>query len=237
MTSERKRGSVTPWKGQWRVRLTVEGTRRNLGLFRTREEADEVLEAALVQLADRPSGLTLLAWGEKWLDRRERSPAHRSSQKDRSRWRTHVVAAPFATKLLRRIERRDVVAWVRELLRTPAKTAKTSPLTKTTTLADAERTLSRQTVVHALNLLRASLAEALDDDLVRENVADGVRVLRRIERQHVLAWVRSVMETEALTVKTFGRGETIIVTQRYAHLSAESIHAHVAVREKEAEEQ
>lgn len=120
-------GSVTPHRDhngrvRWRVRLTVDGKRKSLGLRDTEDEARRLLAAALEQLAGEEKGVTLLAWGEVWLQRRATDGLHRpdSQQQDGSSWHTHVASAPFAGWPMRKIRRVDVVRWVKSLLRKEA---------------------------------------------------------------------------------------------------------------------
>lgn len=164
--------------GRWRVRLTFsDGSRKNAGMFDTEEEAQRFLDAALVVQAEEKiaptGGITLATWGVKWLNRREDSGNHRAIGSERSTWKHHISTAPFADWPLGNITRRDVKDWVATLSRkkalAPAAWKKAAP-TKTT------RTLSRQSVVHALNLLRKCLADAIEDELLRDNPAKDVTI-------------------------------------------------------------
>lgn len=182
--AKNSRGSVTVHRQRsgavsYRVRVTIDGVRRDLGLHPTRERGEAVLRAALEQVGlDSRGGMSLLAWGEAWLDRRETSGLHRAAAKDRDRWRMHVASADFAPWPMRRIARTDIVRWVRERLMTEAM----RPVThgrgeaRVTTLAPAGRRVSRQTVVLALGLLRRALQDAADEGHVPGCVAAGVRV-------------------------------------------------------------
>ena len=168
--------------GRFRVRLTLaDGSRKNSRTYATREEAQRFLDAALAELAEHeaaPTGaLTLLTWGDKWLDRRETSGVHRAIASERSTWKNHVSTAPFASWPLSDITRRDVKEWVEALSR---KKALAPAAWKTGTPKRTNRTVSRQTVVHALNLLRKCLADAIDDELLHgDNPAKDVRVPKR----------------------------------------------------------
>jgi len=164
------------------VRLTLaDGSRKNSRTYATREEAQRFLDAALAELAEHdaaPTGaLTLLTWGDKWLERRETSGVHRAIASERSTWKHHVSTAPFASWPLSDITRRDVKEWVEALSR---KKALAPAAWKAGTPKRTNRTVSRQTVVHALNLLRKCLADAIDDELLRgDNPAKDVRVPKR----------------------------------------------------------
>ena len=84
--------------GRWRARVSLDdGTRPSLGTFATEEEARTVLNAALRKIADKQiapvGGMTLRAWGERWLDGRDRVIADPGT--DRNYWKNHIANAPF----------------------------------------------------------------------------------------------------------------------------------------------
>jgi len=172
----RQRGSVTEHHDRdgrirHRVRLTVQGKRRSLGIYDTKEEAEAVLDAAIEQIGDDGFALTLAGWGERWLNQRETDKLHRSIRSTRSVWTSRVATAPFALWPMHSIKRTDVVRWVRSLLRSTAKPGhkhKTTP----------KRRLARQSVSNALVLLRRCLSDAADEGHIPSNPADGVRVPR-----------------------------------------------------------
>lgn len=178
------RGSVTEHhtpdgRIRYRVRVTLAGQRKSLGLYDSEAEAHAVLAEALEQVADEArGGLTLRQWGERWLDRREKSGLHRAAHIDRGRWRTHVNTAEFADWPMRRIARTDIVRWVRELLRKPALRTVTTGrgAARVTRQIPTDRPCSRQTVTHALNLVRRALSDAADEGHVPVCVAHDVRV-------------------------------------------------------------
>ena len=168
--------------GRFRVRLRLaNGERRSSPTFDSREDAERFARGALAELAETPlapaGAVTLAGWGDRWLDRRETSGTHRAIATERSTWKNHIATARFADWPLANISRRDVKEWVEALSRKKAlKPAawKAGTPTKTT------RNLSRQSVVHALNLLRRCLADAIDEELLRgENPAKDVRVPKR----------------------------------------------------------
>jgi integrase len=165
---------------RFRARALINGERKSLGLYDTPEEAGKVYAATLDQLAGEERGVTLVAWGEKWLQRRGSDGLHRAQHKAVSTWKTHVACAHFACWPMRRIGRTDVVRWIRELLRKPATRAKTSgpPGRRVVELKELDRTLSRQTAINALALLRRALNDAADEGLIPGNVALGVGVPR-----------------------------------------------------------
>jgi len=122
-------------------------------------------------------GITLGQFGDGFLDRREKLGG-RSTQQDESRWRTLVKADLVGDIALASLKRGDLVAWRDRLL----------------------RRLSAQTVKNALNLVRVALAEALDRELVKENVARDVKVPRKFSatQEEDLAGVLAPPEQLAL---------------------------------------
>ncbi len=142
------------------------------------EKAERVLEAAIRQVGEESlEGITLAVFGQKWLDRRELDGRHRSIRQDRSQWREHIATAPFFDRPLRSVRRKDVKLWVDALAEKEAVQAITTK--EGTTKKRTGRTLSRSSVQHSVNLLRACLHEAVDQEVIRENPAAGVRVRMR----------------------------------------------------------
>lgn len=123
-------------------------------------------------------GVTLSQFGVGFLDRRERRKI-RAVKHDRNRWKTYVDEDAIGLIALRMLRRSDVVEWRDRL---------------------EAKGLAVQTVRNALNLLRVALAEALDRELVDENVARDVRVARQVEAraEEDLGGVLTVEEQEAL---------------------------------------
>jgi integrase len=148
--------SVTPHRGRWRVRITVDGKQRSAGVYDTREAAEDVL-AALIEQAGPTPRTTLRGWGAEWLDARERGGLHRDVASDRSRWRARIEPQPWASEPLDTLTSREIRAWVRAML--------------------AEK-LARQTVSNVLNLLRVCLEAAVEAELLPANPARGVPVPR-----------------------------------------------------------
>lgn len=175
----RARGSVSrhvdrAGRVRYRVRLWLDGRRESGGLHDTQEAADAFLAAWLEQFEERPSGLTVGAWGKRWLDQRETDGRHRAVDRDRLRWNRYVAKSELADRLLRKLTRPEVVRWVRQLARQQAVHVhhKGGERVERTT----KRRLSRRTVGHALANLRACLSDAVEEGFADENVAMGVRV-------------------------------------------------------------
>jgi len=167
-------GSVTLTPaGTWRVRVRDgAGRRRCVGTYADEGEARATLAAALRRLEalELPAVgvVTLRAWGETWLAAREA----RGLDKERSVWRRHVVAH-LGDHALHELTRATVAGWVEKLRATPATTSGAG--SGRGARVSAGRTLSPLTVKHALRLLRAALAAAVDAGKVRENAAREVR--------------------------------------------------------------
>lgn len=126
-----RRRIPSPWgeitrlpSGQYRLRGRIEGARKSLGVYATLDEAAAVAEAMRLELAGADQGLTLAAWGETWLDRRELDGRHRSVRTMRARWRRHVEPSWLARKLVRDITARHVRQWVSDLEGAKAATGK-----------------------------------------------------------------------------------------------------------------
>jgi integrase len=149
----RRQGSVSPHRGRWRVRVTIDGVQRSGGVYDTKEQAEDILAALLEQTGPTPK-TTLRGWGAEWLDARERSGLHRDVRSDRSRWK-YIDAQPWAIEPLEALSSKTIRAWVREMLSSGK---------------------ARQTTANALNLLRVALEAAVDAELIATNPARGVLV-------------------------------------------------------------
>jgi integrase len=157
----------------YRARLTINGELRSLGLHPTPEAANRVIDAEIARLGGEKKldGVTLIAWGSRWLDRRELDKLHRSIDSMRSVWNTRVATAPFANWPMKRIARTDIVRWLKAQLAAPPKRGH-----RHTSKRDPSRRTSRSTVVNSLNLLRSAPRDAADEGLIPSNPAEGVRV-------------------------------------------------------------
>jgi integrase len=161
--------------GRWRVRLTLaDGSRRALGAYEDRDEAERIRSAALAELAEGSlapvGGVTLRAFGALWLDRRERRKL-RNVRTDRNRWKNHIESASFIDWPLVNINRRAVRGWCDDLLAKRAADLHPGERRK-------PRAISAGTVRHCLNLLRRCLQEAVEDELISVNPARDLRVAR-----------------------------------------------------------
>jgi len=150
--------------GRWRARKKDPLTKRYvpLGTFPTKEEA----ELALTRPLPKKGGLSLSEFGTAFLTRRRLKVSDWSN--DENRWKLYIDGSALGPAPLRDLRRVHVLDWLEWL---------------ETSLA-----LDHQTRKNALSLLRVSLTEALDRELVTENVASTVRVGRRKEAQEEESW-------------------------------------------------
>lgn len=168
MHHDEEQGSVSRHRRRdgsigYRVRLWVDGRRVSYGVYDDEATARDRLAAALEQRGDRDGTITLRAWGIDWLSAREKRGS-RAIRTERLCWGKHVAPSWIAAMPLRRITRAHVVRFVREL--EAKRHARTGAL------------LSRQTLVHALNLLRRSLGDAADEGKIAANPASDVRITK-----------------------------------------------------------
>ena len=179
----RRGGGVTRYTRRdgtvaWRARVHHEGRSISLGLYDSEADARAAVESACAQLSvdlALPGHVRLVDWGQLWLDARERSGRVRGIRQERSAWRTHVAGAPFADLPMRSITRPMIARWL-------------------TSLLDAG--VHRQTVQHALRLVRSCLAAATDEGRIDANVAVGVTVPRglRVDEDASPSWAWLTVE-------------------------------------------
>lgn len=175
------KGTVYRYRGKWRAQGPREddGSRAALGTFETEAEAWRRIDAYHQLTAGKPTGMTVAAWGEKWfLDRRVRS-----EKKERSVWRAHIASSWIADRLIKRLSRQDILAWLRELEKREAVSTRTTGkgAARKTTTKSLGRTLSWQTRKHALRVLMSALEGALDAGVLTTNPARGIRLKREGE--------------------------------------------------------
>lgn len=186
MSSKRKHGTGSVWayRGRWRGEVMIDGERHGC-MEGTEAEALAMLQAIIrrqtARSAELPTSITLRQWGEVWFQRREQDGV-RGVSRERSRWNRHILAAPFADRAIKSIDRADVVAWMRSLMHVEAADAITSPVTGKTKLRATGRKLSTQTVKHCVTLLRLAMRDALEESRIRRNPVDGVKPPTRQSR-------------------------------------------------------
>lgn len=151
-------GSVVFARGRWMARLPQAYGRALVGRFDTEAEAKRVLAAALHQLAHEPApipkGETLATYGAKWLDSRKHM---RSFSTQANLWNRHIAKSDLAQIPIADLSRIRIKQWISSL-----DTIKTHR---------SEKSLSHQTKVHLINLVRRCLHEACDDGIIKSNPA------------------------------------------------------------------
>lgn len=196
-------GTITPHKGRFRLRMPVDGERRSVGVYDTREEAERVRAALLVEqaadTAGRMRGLSLRVFGERFLTEREIEGV-RGIRTERSRWKTHVDTAPFADDPLDMIGTPVIDAWAKAMQRK-----------MTATPYRASKRISRKTVREVVSLLGLAFDRARVLGLVAENPVDPVKVRGEVrthepwtyllpEEQTALLSCEAIPEPDRLTI-------------------------------------
>src|SRR5262245_53382967 len=85
------KGSITTQAGRKRVRVRVNGKRRDIGYFDDEGTAERVLNAVHLS-RDVREGITLRLWGEVYL---ESIRDHRAIRSTTNTWRSVILDAPF----------------------------------------------------------------------------------------------------------------------------------------------
>lgn len=159
-------GSVTPLGPD---RFWARGPRPkrvSLGVYKTREEAEDVRRAAVQELAradrTRAPGVSLRDFAARYLDERETDGDHCMAQR-RSRWK-HVERAEWIDDPIDSISRVTIVTWIKTLKRTRV------------TRGGVDRRLSRHMVRFIVSQLSQVFAAALDEGLCAQNPAAGHRI-------------------------------------------------------------
>ena len=165
--------------GRWRFRLSgPDGKRRTSPTFTTREEAQRLLDAATFELAGAglaPTGpVTLGGYAETWLERR----SVRSAEDERRLWRGHVAGTWLAAMPLVDIKRRHVRDFVDQVAQKKKLVAK--PGGQRGERVESDECLSGQTVKLVFALLRRVLNEAIVDEHVQVNPAQGHRLPKTV---------------------------------------------------------
>lgn len=175
----RKRtGSIDPTRdGRQRLRMTIRGVRKTVGFFDTEEEAEQVRAATLEELADFDDGVTLLDYGNAWLDRREIGKEVRDPDSDRGRWDNHIANTSLAKLAVPRWKRRHTLFWLREF---------------------QKKGLARQTVINTLNVLRGIVRSAMDEELLKESPVLEIRVPREKRTEDAWTFLKPEQQTALL---------------------------------------
>jgi integrase len=189
----RKKGSVSPHRGRFRVRITIDGKQKSLGVYDTEDEANGILEAALEQTA--PGTVpTVRAWGRHWLALRECDGLHRDVKNDRNAWKLIVEAVDWADDPIDALTSKQIKAWVAELVKLGR---------------------ARQTIVNRRNLLCVALDAAVEAEHIGANPARAVKVpaiargdepwtfLSLAEQRHLFAQDMPAFQRAAIVVAVF----------------------------------
>lgn len=182
MSEQRK----SPWgtidrlpSGRFRLRGYLEGRERTVGTF---DGLDEALGAALEVKRRREGkapGLTVEAWGRRWLKLRRRAGRHRAVKTTALLWTSYVDGSSLGAMLLRDVKPKHVSRWLHELALRPRK-------------ADADKDGPKRTLSHStLRNARTALSVAMRDAVIAghrdTNPVIGV-VLPRPEARIVEEW-------------------------------------------------
>ncbi|MEZ4390249.1 MAG: tyrosine-type recombinase/integrase [Polyangiales bacterium] len=145
-------------------------------------------EAELKGAFDAPTELTFGAWGEKWMERRAQRVA--SPIKDRSPWRNYIANSALYLMPLRAIRPPHVVEWLDAL--EAGRGVK-------------GRRLSRQSLLHIVNLVRMCLGDARRAGHIDLNPAQDIRPRRRDPKREVVYLtvdeIRAVRDCEAIPLR------------------------------------
>ncbi len=175
--SKHRGGGVSRHGERFRARLRVDGATISLGVYDSREEAELAVDVARKKVdggVTIPGAHTLRDWGAKWLDRRETGQRVAGIDRERSVWRTHIVTQPIADFPVGSITRVHVKRWV-DYLTHDARALDAIRRKGGIELRTTDRRLSRQTIQHALRVLRGVLQSAVEAGLVERNVARDVK--------------------------------------------------------------
>lgn len=169
-----------PAGAKWRVRNFVNGKRTTLrsGIL-TRAEAERFARAATREATEcfaDPNALTLAAWGDTWLARREMDGVAGIRQ-ERSSWSRHVASSALALLPLDSIAAPHVVDWLDEVRR--ARKLRTVRRKTGVELVETNEPISKQTAQHALRLLSGALDDAVLRGIIPANPAAPVSLPRQ----------------------------------------------------------
>lgn len=219
-------GSIDQFRGKWRVRVWIDGKRRQYGpLYDTEEQA--ALKLACWHRTrsgyDTASQITLRAFGAEWLElRTQEGSAHRqrvlSIETERSAWNRHVSTSELADLAVVEITEKHIESFARMLRDKHAVYTITSgPVTaRVFDHRDTGVALSASSQRHVLRLLRTCFDHATDEQLITKNPAARARPKPGGRRPRDLSddWLR-MNELEALFTCT-----TIRESDRIAYHTA-----------------
>jgi integrase len=181
--------------GKCRVKFTTNtGKRDNTKAYPNEEEAEGVRRAIVQRLASENlasvGGVTFRQYGGHCLDRRERFGV-RGIDTERYRWKWWLATAPFADRPLATIERREIRTWMDAL-----RTAKVRVPGKDET---GKRNLSPQSIKHVLALAKIIFAMAIDEEILDENPADGIKLPRQLRTHEPWTFLNAKEQQKMIT--------------------------------------
>lgn len=190
--------------GRWRVRVVIDGKRRQLGVWPDRATAERKLEVWLAArgegLIEAPSETTVASYGLAWLERREIDGSKQRARvktigAEYSIWRRHVAPSALGHLAIDAVTPRHVEAFARALRNARAVDAivRGRGSKQTTEIRETGRALSRSMQIHALRIVRQVLAQATVDGLLASNPAADVGVAVGGQRPRDLSddWLRA----------------------------------------------
>ena len=189
--------------GRFRARLPRGlGSKRDLGVFETAEEAHAILDGALAHIADaygETAQITTLAHhARKYLDQRERD-GMRDIQNERYRFAEHILNDQIAKMPIDAITRADVKAWAERLRAKKGRRSwnegKRNARRKVS--VSTGKPLSRETVKHVYGDLSRCLKDAVDAGLRADNPALDLPLPRQVRTEEPWTYL-SKAEQEAI---------------------------------------
>lgn len=175
MADERGTGTINQLpSGAFRLRFCLpDGTRRSF-TRKTREELESLQRGILATLEEQQEMVcasTLSGLSRRFL-RHRAEMGSRSTKSEESRWNKYILAASFAEQAVSTVTTKQVREWTKQLKKT--KTSRIYGKESVSNGNDKQAFLSRQTIKHCLNLLRAFFAWTIDEGLLQTNPAKGV---------------------------------------------------------------
>lgn len=166
---------------RWRARYAGE----YLGLHDTEIAARRAIAGAK-KLALGTAPVSLRRWGDPWMTERELSGHIKGIKQERSVWRSRILCAPFIDKPLRALRAKHVQWWASALLKRRSRYTlrRGKHGERYSEVLDRDRTLSRQSVVHALRLVKLMLDDAVIEGHIPSNPARLVKLPREKTKKH-----------------------------------------------------
>jgi integrase len=175
--------------GKYRVRVQRGRKPVKVPLCDTPEEAVALRRAIVKEIGNGDlvpaTGLSVKQWGPTWLQKHR--SVKRGFKSERNLFWSRVATADLAKKPMVAISRKDVLDWLSELRRSNVKDTRRP-----------DDKLSLGSRKHALVILRLLLQDALDEGLVKVNVAANVRIREPAPPQRNDLYLSPEQQDEAL---------------------------------------